>query len=166
MSNYTEFFLNSKASVVELDCFEISHSSFSQTYYLVRNSTLAITVTHENATEHEYLCAPMKVTFDKLRDDLDQIINIQFGDLGEIIPIELKRVRIDDKFKEYPKVVYRTYRSDVLTEPLYGPARLELAEASLTRMGSLLKIQAPSLNTNRTGENYRIARFPMLIGLV
>lgn len=166
MSDYSEFFLNSKASIVELQCIEISHSLFSQTYYVVRNATLGVTVTHEDASSHDYVYYPLKLSFSGPREDLDQILSIQFGDLGEIIPEELGRIRAGNGFAEYPVVKYRTYRSDILDAPLYGPIYLQVKRFNNERNGSMFEAKAPSLNVSKTGEKYSIARFPMLSGLL
>lgn len=48
MSETAEFFLGSRPSVVRLDCLEISHPNFSQTYRLVRNAPAGIRVEHDS----------------------------------------------------------------------------------------------------------------------
>jgi hypothetical protein len=166
VSDYSEFFLNSFSSVVQLDLLEISHSSFTQTFYLVRNKTDGVTVTHEDASEHEYAYVPMRVSLTGPRENLDVILSIQLGDLGEIVPAQLDAIREAGTFSELPVVIYRTYRSDDLTVPLYGPHRLQIKKFTNTREGAAFEARAPALNMNKTGENYKIARFPMLDGLL
>lgn len=166
MSAYSEFFLNSKSSIVQLDCIEISHSLFTQTYYVVRNATQGVTVTHEDATSHDYEYYPLRLRLSGPREDLDHTLRIELGDLGEIIPAELDAIRAGDGFAEFPVVKYRTYRSDDLANVLYGPLVLQITNFTFTREGSLLEAKAPSLNAAKTGELYKIARFPMLEGLL
>lgn len=166
MSDYTEFYLSSKSSVAQLECLEISHSAFSQTYYLVRNAVHGITVTHEDETEHAYQYMPMRLELSGPRDDLDHILQIVMGDLGEVVPMELDRVRAEDKLSEFPLVTYRTYRSDDLSAPLFGPIVLEVRRFTMGREGCTFEAKAPSLNVSGTGEKYSIARFPMLSGLL
>lgn len=166
MSEYSEFFLKSESSVAQLECLEISHSMFSQTYYVMRNAFAGGTVTHEDATSHTYVYYPLKLTLSGPRTDLDQILTVQLGDLGELIPNEIDRVRAGGGFGEFPKVKYRTYRSDDLTTPLYGPILLQVKAFAMDRNGAVFDAKAPSLNTNKTGEKYAIARFPMLTGLL
>lgn len=165
MSDYTEFYLNSKSSIAQLECLEISHSSFSQTYYLVRNAVHGVTVTHEDASEQSYTYLPMRLELSGPRDDLDHILQVVMGDLGEIVPMELDAVRADDALQEMPVVIFRTYRSDDLSAPLFGPLVLEVKRFSMDRQGCTFEAKAPSLNVSRTGESYSIARFPMLSGL-
>ena len=71
-----------------------------------------------------------------------------------------------DGFSEKPRVVYRTYRSDDLTRPLFGPIVLEVDSFAFNREGSTFTAKAPSLNINKTGELYRLERFPMLRGFL
>src|ERR1044072_7376549 len=98
MSAYSEFFLNSNSSVIQLDCLEISHSAFSQTYYVVRNASLGVTVIHETGVEHDYVYYPMRLSLSGPRDDLDHILKVQFGDLGELVPAELDAIRATNTF--------------------------------------------------------------------
>ena len=44
MSRFSEFFLNSRSSVVQLELIQISHPSFSKDYRLVRNAVNGVTV--------------------------------------------------------------------------------------------------------------------------
>lgn len=166
MSAYTEFFLNSNSSIVQLDCLEISHSSFSQIYYVVRNASLGVTVFHEDANSHDYVYYPMRLSLSGPRDDLDHILKVEFGDLGDIVPSELDAIRKDGTFYELPKVRYRTYRSDDLNTPLYGPIDLEVRTFTFTKDGVSFEAKAPSLNIDKTGESYTLPRFPMLRGLL
>jgi hypothetical protein len=165
MSAYSEFFLNSESSVVQLDCLEISHSLFTQTFYVVRNATRGVTVTHEDETEHAYEYYPLKCTLSGPRGDLDHVLRIEFGDLGQVLPQQLDAIRAGNGFSEFPVVRYRTYRSDDLDTVLFGPLYLEVRNMVFKREGCAFEAKAPSLNMKRTGELYSLARFPMLRGL-
>jgi len=167
VSEYSEFFLNSKSSIVQLELLEIAHSSFLQTYRVVRNAVNGVIVDHNDGSgtwAYEY--CPMQIGLTGPRDDLDQILSVNFGDLGTIFSENIEAVREDDTSNELPTVVYRTYRSDVLTEPLYGPLFLQIRKIAMTNEGAKFEARAPSLNKNKTGEKYSLARFPMLKGLL
>lgn len=166
MSSYSEFFLNSKSSTVELDTLEITHSAFTQPYYIVRNAVDGVTVTLENSTQQAFEYYPLKVTGLGNREDLDFGLKIDLGDLGEVLPKELDSVAQADAYDEKPMVTYRTYRSDDLTSPLLGPLALEVTSFNFTREGSTFEAKAPSLNVNKTGEDYSFNRFPMLVGFL
>lgn len=166
MTTYAEFFLNSKTSVVQLETLEISHPNFTKIYRIVRNAVEGVTLTLENAQVATFDYYPLQIENAGVRDDLDQAIKINLGDLGEVLPKELDEVSSNDGFGIKPIVVYRTYRSDDLSRPLFGPVTLEVSSFAFNREGSTFEAKAPSLNVNKTGELYKLDRFPMLRGFL
>lgn len=164
--SYAEFFLKSSGAIVQLECLEISHSAFTKTYYVVRNATNGITVTYENSVAYAHTYYPLKIQSLGSRSDLDQGLRIDLGDLGEVLPKELDAVTSADGFEEKPVVKYRTFRSDDLDNVLFGPLVLEVKTFSFSREGSTFEAKAPSLNINKTGELYKLDRFPMLRGFL
>jgi hypothetical protein len=165
MSNYTEFYLNSDSNIVQLETIELSHSDFTQTYRVVRNATNGITATTETGASVAFAYYPLAIDPAETRDNLDQSFTISLGDLGEILPTELDAVATADGFGEKPVLIYRTYRSDVLTAPLFV-ITLEVESFTFNEQGSVFEAKAPSLNINKTGETYTFARFPMLRGFL
>lgn len=166
MSDYTEFFLNTSSSVVQLETLEISHPNFTTTYRIVRNSRLPVTCALEDSSDEEFSYYPLQIRSLGSRTDLDAGFQIDVGDLGEVLPLELDEVANADAFNIKPTVVYRTYRSDDLTQPLFGPLNLEIDNFTFNADGASFEAKAPSLNMNRTGENYDFSRFPMLRGFL
>lgn len=166
MSAYTEFFLDCFSRVVQIDCIEISHSVFGP-YFFTRNATDGVTVTHEDAAVNIYEYIPMKLSLSGPKEDLDHILNIQLGDAGlSGMYYDLDAVVTAGLLNELPVVKYRTYRSDDLTQPLYGPIELVVKRILPVAEGFLIEAKAPSLNVNKTGERYTLSRFPMLEGLL
>jgi hypothetical protein len=163
---YAEFYLSSPSSLVMLECFEISHSDFSQTYRIVRNNTLGCTVKHEDAQSYVYQYVPTKITASSCQNDLDYTLRIDFGDLGEILPLELDRIQAGDGFQEKPKIVYRTYRSDDLTSATFGPIDLEVKSFTFNKTGCSFEASAPTANSHATGLIYNLTDYPMLRGLL
>lgn len=166
MSKYSEFFLKSKASIVQLELIEISHPFFTETYRKVRNSLQSVTVTLETAIEATFDYYPLKITSMGARTDLESGFRVDLGDLGEVLPKEFDSIAFNDAFEIKPTLVYRTYRSDDLSEPLFGPVNLECSNFSFNSEGASFEAKAPALNNNRTGETYLFERFPMLRGFV
>lgn len=168
MSDYSEYFLNTRASIAQLECLEISHPNFSQVFYCVRNHANGVTVIHEDDTEHDYIYVPMRLKLTGARDDLEHILHVELGDLGELVPqqVDLIRAEGETAFKILPTVIYRVYRHDVLDTVLYGPLLLQLKTFTFTRNGCAFEAKAPSLNISRTGELYTLPRFPMLRGVL
>lgn len=166
MSAYTEFFLNSPASTVQLELIEISHPSFSQTYRIVRNAVNGVTVTLEDSSVVTFDYYPLQIEAGNTRETLDQSFTITLGDTGDILPAELDAVATADTFNIRPTIKYRTYRSDDLSTPLFGPLLLEVENFAFDRTGVSFSAKAPSLNVNSTGERYLLDRFPMLRGFL
>lgn len=166
MSEYTSYFLNSKSSVVQLELIEISHPNFSKTYRIVRNATKGIRVKLEDGLYYDFEYAPLRISLSNEKSDLEQVIKIDVGDLGEILPIELDRIKANSAFSIKPTVKYRTFRSDDLDNVMYGPLVLEIKSISFNSDGASFDAKAPSLNISKTGEIYSINRFPMLRGLL
>ena len=164
MSDYSEFFLNSLSSVVQLELLEITHPDFTQDYFIVRNAVNGVTVTLEDSTVQAFEYYPLKITPVGTRENLDFGVRVDLGDLGEVLPVELDAVALAAGYGTKPTVKYRTYRSDDLTAPLYGPVTLEVENFSFTRDGASFEAKAPSLNISETGERYSYDRFPMLRG--
>lgn len=163
--SYAEFFLAGRSNVVQLELLEVSHPAFSQTYRFVRNDTRGVTVTLETGEVAAFNYVPCRITSLGARDDLESGFRVELGDLGEILPQELDRVAAADAFETKPVLTYRTYRSDDLTTPLFGPLTLEIAEVPFRKEGAAFEARAPSLNVVQTGDVYSVDRYPSLRGL-
>lgn len=166
MSTYTAFFLNSQASIKQLDLLEISHPNFTQTYRIVRNSANGVTVTLEDASVRFFQYYPLQIKGIAANQTLDQVLQVQLGDLGTLLPKELDAIAAAGTFGTKPIVKYRTYRSDDLTAPMYGPVVLEITNIPFNADGASFEASAPSVNMNKTGEIYTLDRFPMLRGFL
>lgn len=166
MKTYAEFFLNSKSSVVQLETLEISHPDFTKVYRIVRNAVEGVSVFLEDGNSATFDYYPLQIENAGIRDDLDQAIKINLGDLGDVLPKELDEVSSNNGFGIKPIVIYRTYRSDDLSRPLFGPVTLEVSSFAFNREGSTFEAKAPSLNISKTGETYKLDRFKMLRGFL
>ncbi|HEX4302827.1 MAG TPA: hypothetical protein VHZ78_08535 [Rhizomicrobium sp.] len=163
MSLYTELFLNTRSRVKKFECFKISHPNFTKAYYIVRNKPGGLTAVVEGVpTQFDYY--PLQKTEQPTKADLDFAIQIDLGDLGEVVSMELDAVEAADGFMIKPSLTYWMFRSDDLMTPRLGPITLEIPEFPMTREGTSFIAQAPALNASRTGEIYTAARFPMLAG--
>ena len=164
MSDYSEFFLSSNSKVAQLELLQLSHPNLTQTYYIVRNSRSGVTVTLETAASQFFTYYPVRIKSQGQRDDLDQGFSITIGDVGKVLPAELDAIEAATGWATKPTLKYRTYRSDILSKPLFGPVNLEVKKITTDRQGSTFIARAPQLNSSRTGELYRLDRFPMLRG--
>lgn len=157
MTDYVGFFFNSPSRVVGLQTFEISHPNFSQTYYFVRNATKGLTANLETGATVFFQYYPAKIENASDVGDLDFSLKISFGDLGELLPAELDRIREAGATGIKPVVKYRDYRSDDLSAPMNGPLTLEIKQISFNEEGATFEAKAPSLNINRTGISYALS---------
>lgn len=165
-SEALSYFLSSGRDVVSLDLFEISHPAFTQTYRRVRNNRDGVTVTLETGEVAFFDWYPLQIVELSDQADLDNGLQIAFGDLGEVLPRELDAVKAADAMDIKPTVVYRAYRSDDLSAPMVGPLVLEATNFSFSKEGATFEATAPYVNRNRTGETYNLARFPTLRGFL
>lgn len=169
-SPYSQFFLNAASNIVQLELLQISHPLFSQVYYIVRNSIAGVTVTLETAAVQFFTYYPVQITPSGAYNDMDQTLQVAFGDLGQILPQELDRLipaagAIPGTYTK-PKLIYRTYRSDDLSGPLSGPFTFDVDTIAFKKEGATLNCSAPRLNLTATGELYAMVRFPMLRGFL
>ena len=166
MSAYSEFFLNSNSSVVQLELLEISHPDFTKTYRVVRNAVDGVTVTLEDASTETFDYYPLRIVANETLDNVDFSIQVDLGDLGQVLPREVDAISSAGGLDVKPTVKYRLYRSDDLTSPMVGPYLLQISSFNFNREGSSFTAKAPSLNVLKTGELYKIDRFPMLKGFL
>ncbi len=165
MSDYSEFFLASRANVIQLELIEFSHPNFTKTYRIVRNSPDGVTVDlspSETAVNFDYF--PARFQSLGSRDDLDSGLRIDIGDVGEVVPGEINAVAAAGGFRTKPVVRYWAFRSDNLASPIFGPISLEVPSVSMTEEGASLEARAPAMNATRTGDRYTLDRFPMQRG--
>lgn len=179
MSLYSDYYFTASVAVAELSLLEIEHPRFNPTIFRVQGDTTLQTltgttplgdpkrgciVTHEGGAgpfEYEYL--PMKIEKLGSGTDMDQSIRVTLGDLGQILPAQLERVRLFNANNVKPIVRYRAYRSDDLTAPLTTvPAIMEIKRIAFNRTGCSFEAVAPYINVGRTGILYTVKRFPTM----
>jgi hypothetical protein len=175
MSNFSEFFLNSGSNIVQLETIEIYHPSFSQTFWVVRNAINGLSAYLETGALQAFTYTPCKIVPTGAYNDLDQTLEVQFGDLGKILPQQLDLVLLNTILFQgvnvpasytKPTLTYRTWRSDVLTSPLVGPYIFDVDSITFQKEGATLHCSSQRLNLAATGELFAIDRFPMLAGFL
>lgn len=157
-----EYLLNSSPAVVKLETIEISHPAFSKTYYLVRNAIDGITATIEGGTTKVFEYYPFEIVKATESGDMDQAFTITFGDLGQILPMELDRVDALGLIDSEITVIYRTYISDDLTQQLGNPITLRSRQFNFSADGCQFSIEARNVKDGKLGDTYTLNRFPTL----
>ena len=145
-----------------IDTIEISHSLFSQTYYLTREP-LGITATLETAQEVVFTGANIEISLNSTKSDLDQNFSFTFSDIQNVLDDEMDRIPFDNTEKILMK--YRGYLNTELTEPAQGPVNLEAISVSQEKGVFTVEAGAPQLNWSKTGITYNYEDFPPLRAL-
>jgi hypothetical protein len=153
MADLIGFFLNSKSTIIQYECISISHPSFP-TKNIVRNATRGLTAENIN-----YIYYPMRLSYNKSYESLDNVIKIELGDLGTLIPQILDLINSAGTFGIKPTMLYRVYRSDDLNSPIVGPLTFQINNFTFNETGCIFEASAPYLNVSKTGEIYSIDRF-------
>ncbi|MEC7118979.1 MAG: DUF1833 family protein [Pseudomonadota bacterium] len=167
MPSFAESLLNRPAAVVMLECLEVSHPSFTQTYYIVRNAPDGVTVTHEDATTHDYVYYPVRIDRGSTTDDLDQSLSISLGELGTVLPSEIDLVLSGIFADIKPLVTYRVYQHTDLSQPVFLIEPLEVSSMSRDSAGvTTFTAKAQELNNTKTGELYTVELYPALRGFL
>ena len=159
--DYVSFFLNSESRVVEYETLDIYAPGFLERYRIVVNNSLGITASIETGEQVFFRYYPALIELPSESDDLDQVISITLGDVGEIISNELDRIHAQDSFNVKPTVIYRTFRSDYLLTSMKRYV-LEISELHEAFEGSTFEAKPPVINMVKTGEIYSLVRFTAL----
>nr|WP_315041301.1 DUF1833 family protein [uncultured Moraxella sp.] len=151
---------------VRLECLEISHPSFSKTYRFVRNHTDGVRVRHENGRYYDYEYLPITIQAGKTSDNLEQAFTIGIGDVGEIMPFEIRRLRNGSHASTRPTVNYRVYLTSDLSEPLSSVLGLEITDNQPKKQGAVFVCKAKETNKTATGVKYTLEDYPTLRGFL
>lgn len=166
-NEYAKFFLNRKVDIYQLECIELSHPSFSNTYRVVRNDDRGVYVQHSVGSGqifYEYL--PVSIQRSGMLGDLDQTLTVSISGLGDVLPDEFERV-IEGQYSDVkPTVNYRLYSSDNLNTPIHYLLGLQLSGVSMNHKAVTFKAESPRLNTSKTGDIFSLDRFSGLKGAV
>lgn len=166
MTDYLEFFLKSSSDIIEFETIQLSHPNFTKVYYIVRNNGNGLTAQIEGGAFITFEYFPMVIEEITSTNDLDYGLKIEFGDLGENLPFELDSVFDAGAMFTEPVLIYRSYRSDNLTTPMFGPIELKIKNFTFNHTGCSFEAKSDRANLQKTGEVYTVNRFPMLRGLL
>ncbi|MFV5641983.1 DUF1833 family protein [Acinetobacter pittii] len=166
-NEYAKFFLNRKVDIYQLECIELSHPSFLNTYRVVRNDDRGVYVQHkEGSGQFYYEYLPLTIQRSGMLGDLDQTLTVSVSGLGDILPDEFERVLEGQYADVKPTVNYRLYSSDNLNTPIHYLLGLQLAGVSMNNKAVTFKAESPRLNTSKTGDTFSLDRFSGLKGAV
>ena len=166
-----DFHLDSVSSVVLLETLEISHSLWPTPIRIVTNHPDGVAVTLENNQQAFFEFIPLMIQRGNTSDDLDQTLNITVGDLGEIVPPLIQKIR-DASSDEKPQVIYRSFAFDaasmVLTKqtPIEIIRGLSVAKMNQDYQATTFEAATSGKNSVKTGRTYNFKDYPDLRGLI
>lgn len=166
-----DFHLNSVSSVVLLETLEISHSLWPDPIRIVTNHPDGVAVTLENNQQAFFEFIPLLIQRGNTSDDLDQTLNITVGDLGELVPPLIQKIR-DASSDEKPQVIYRSFAFDaasmVLTKqtPIEVIRGLSVAKMNQDYQATTFEAATSGKNSVKTGRTYNFKDYPDLRGLI
>lgn len=151
---------------VRLECIEIAHPSFSKTYRFVRNHSDGVRVRHENGAYYQYDYLPVTINAGKTTDSLEQSFTIGIGDVGEVMPFEIARLRNGKHAHVRPTLNYRVYLSSDLSTPISSVLGLQITDNQPQAKGAVFRCKAKDTNSTSTGVKYTLADYPTLRGFL
>lgn len=166
-----DFHLDSVSSVVLLETLEISHSLWPTPIRIVTNHPDGVAVTLENNQQAFFEFIPLMIQRGNTSDDLDQTLNITVGDLGEIVPPLIQKIR-DASSDEKPQVIYRSFAFDAASMVLTKQTPIEIIRGlSVTKMNqdyqaTTFEAATSGKNSVKTGRTYNFKEYPDLRGLI
>ena len=159
-----EYWLRGRHDDVRLECIEIKHPSFSRDYRFVRNHADGVRIKHEDGVYRDYEPLPMTINAAKSASDLQQSFTIGIGDVGEVMPREIDRLRRGSHQLVKPTLNYRTYLTSDSTTPMNSVRGLEITDNKPQKQGAVFACQARQLNKNSTGIIFTDDLVPTLKG--
>lgn len=144
------------------ECITLSHSKFTQTYYLVNDSQSLIASLPTGETV-EFIPASMKPSDTAISNDLSQNVSVTISDVDNVLDSEIDLIPFDDT--ESPMMAYSVYMKGYLDEPVQYN---EYTVSSVPQKKGVFTVKAgaPELNSDQTGEIFDFNRFPPLRSLV
>jgi len=171
INDIKDIHLDCSPSIVPLETLEISHSTWPEPIRIVTNhgdGTEALLETGETAF---FEFAPLMLDFGTTSDDLDQSINVTLGDLGEIVPPLIKKIR-ESESDELPEVIYRRYAFDASSmtfakaESINTTKGLYVERMNRDHQASTFEAKTPGKNSVVCGRTLNLRDYPDQMGLL
>jgi len=127
INDIKDIHLDCSPSIVPLETLEISHSTWPEPVRIVTNYDGGVDAQLETGETVRFDFAPLLLDFGTTSDDLDQSINVTLGDLGEIVPPLIKKIR-ESESDELPEVIYRRYAFDAASMTFAKPQPIDITK--------------------------------------
>lgn len=161
------YWLNGMPDDVRLQLVEIKHPSFQRVYRIVQNHAYGVRVKLPDGKWHDFEYVPLSIQKGTNSDDLDQEITVAVGDLGEIFPKEIQRLRNSAQYAQTEPILnYYEYNLSDLTRPQVSVTGLKVTDYEPKREGGVFTCKARQMNVTKTGETYNLDDYPTLRGFI
>lgn len=161
------YWLNGTPDDVRLQLVEIKHPSFQRVYRIVQNHADGVRVKLPDGNWYDFEYVPLSIQKGTNSDDLDQEITVAVGDLGEIFPKEIQRLRNSAQYAQTEPVLnYYEYNLSDLTQPQVSVTGLKVTDYEPKREGGVFTCKARQMNVTKTGETYNLDDYPTLRGFI
>lgn len=171
INDIKDFHLDSAPQIALLETLEVSHSTWDKPIRIVTNHADGLSARNELGQYVVYDFAPLLINKGETTDNLEQNLKITLGDLGEIVPPLIAKIRQANS-DEYPQVIYRAYAYDagsmVLAKetPIDVIKGLYVTSMSRDHQATTFEAKTPDKNTVKTGRTYNLNDYPDLKGLL
>ncbi len=146
-----ELLISEPASIMLIDAFSISHSSFTETQHIIRNyvptGRMEATLEDDSVVTFQYV--PIRLQRALQSGTLNQEFSITFQDLNEII--QTQEMRIPNGNTERPIIQIRTFEynraTQTVTSQVEGPFVLRIDNIDYDGLGAT--VSAAPINTSQ-----------------
>lgn len=165
------FHLDSSPAIALLETIEINHSAWDKPIRIVTNHADGLSARNELGQYVVYDFAPLLISKGETSDNLDQSLKITLGDLGEVVPPLIDKIRQQDS-DESPQVTYRAYVFDAGAMQLVKETPIDIIKGlTITSMSrdvnaTTFEAKTEDKNTLKTGRIYNSNDYPDLKGLL
>lgn len=161
------YWLNGTPDDVRLQLVEIKHPSFQRVYRIVQNHAYGVRVKLPDGKWYDFEYVPLSIQKGANSDDLDQEITVAVGDLGEIFPKEIQRLRNSAQYAQTEPILnYYEYNLSDLSKPQVSVTGLKVTDYEPKREGGVFTCKARQMNVTKTGETYNLDDYPTLRGFI
>ena len=171
INDIKDFHLDSAPSIALLETIEATHSTWPEPMRIVTNHENGFHARNELGQFIHYHFAPLIVNKGSVSDDLDQSLNITLGDLGEILPPLIKKIR-EAESDEMPTITYRAYAFDAASMSLVKETPIDIIKGlpvqtmSRDHQGTTFEARTNSKNAVVTGRLFTPNDYQDLRGLL
>lgn len=126
-----EIFTNNKKQQIILQTLQLSHSTFSEDFYIIRDLHDR-TLTLENGLKKDFNAVNFSVKIPGFSQKLDSTLQFQIDVVNSELVSQISKL-LDNPSRELIKVVFRAYTDQITSYPIIGPLYFEVDSFSFEK---------------------------------